>query len=143
MQQIRSCSQPDSIRRFPDPICAAEPPHEFRRVAVPVEGCMDRKLKQQGGDRAGCGCSHHHPGDPRVDAGRHPESKPYLEHEPNAHRRYHKGLDPRLLRSVIGRESIAGDKMPGLIVDETLHAIRAEAVGIEENDCEDECLLKA
>jgi len=142
MQENRRCSQPDGIRCFPDPIGAEQLAHEFMRVAAPVEGRMDRKLKRHGGDRPGRGFNDHHPGDHWVDADRHPESQPHLEHEPDRHRRYQEGLDERLLRSVIRLESFGGDEIPSLIVDEALNAIGAEAVGIEQDYSEDECLLK-
>jgi len=112
MHENRRCSQPDSIRGLSDPIGTEQCPHEFGRVAAPIEGCMDRKLKRHGGDRSGCGCNDHHPSDQWIDAGGHPESQPHLEPEPDHHRRYHEGFDERLLRSVIGLESFDGDEMP-------------------------------
>ncbi len=66
---------------------------------------------------------------------------PQLEHEPDRRRRYHKGLDERLLRPVIRLESFGGDEMPSLIVDEALHEVGAEAVRIEHNKGEHERLL--
>jgi hypothetical protein len=43
---------------------------------------------------------------------------------------------------VIRLEGIGGDKIPRLVVDEALHAVGPKAVGIEQNDSEDEYFLK-
>ena len=141
MREIHRCSQPDSIRGLPDPVSAEQPLHQFWRVSASVEGCVDRKLKQHRGDRPNSGGNDHDPSDKRVDAPRHPENQPDLEYETNRHRCDHKGLDQRLLRSVICLEGIGGDKMPGAIVDETLHPVSAEAIAIQQNDSDHQSVL--
>ena len=96
-----------------------------------MEGCVDRKLKHNSGERSCRRCSDHHPGDQGVDADRRAKSQPYLKRESDHHRRNHESQDQRLLRSVIRLKSFGRDETPSLIVDEALHAISTEAISIQ------------